>query len=136
MVLVRGLARQLLLCLKRTDIDQAHELPCARPKRNSLNPHHFNIDNLQPTAKVTPALLMPPKRKTTDDGTATGHSEKKTRAVRKGKSTASGNDLVYSSQQKAAIQQFMNFTQLDRNSAIRALKSYGWDAQSAVNAYV
>ncbi|EMD87806.1 hypothetical protein COCC4DRAFT_199932 [Bipolaris maydis ATCC 48331] len=42
---------------------------------------------------------------------------------------------VYSSQQKAAIQQFMNFTQLDRNSAIRALKSYGWDAQSAVNAY-
>ncbi|EOA87345.1 uncharacterized protein SETTUDRAFT_163315 [Exserohilum turcica Et28A] len=42
---------------------------------------------------------------------------------------------VYSSQQKAAIQQFMNFTQVDRNSAIRTLKSYGWDAQSAVNAY-
>lgn len=41
---------------------------------------------------------------------------------------------VYSSQQKAAIQQFMNFTQVDRNSAIRTLKSYGWDAQSAVNA--
>lgn len=92
MVLVCGLARQLL-CLKRTDIDQAHELPCARPKRNSLNPHHFNIDNFQPTAKVTLAPLMPPKRKTTDDGTATGHSEKKTRAVRKGKSTVSSNDL-------------------------------------------
>ncbi|EUC49997.1 hypothetical protein COCMIDRAFT_83433 [Bipolaris oryzae ATCC 44560] len=135
MVLVCGLARQLL-CFKRTDIDKVHELPCARPTRNSLNPHNFDIDNPQLTAKVVPAPLMPPKRKTTDDGTATGHSEKKTRAVRKGKTAASGNDEVYSSQQKAAIQQFMNFTQLDRNSAIRALKSYGWDAQSAVNAYV
>ncbi|KAJ5057495.1 hypothetical protein J3E72DRAFT_377216 [Bipolaris maydis] len=135
MVLVCAWARQLL-CFKRTDIDQAHELPCARPKRNSLHPHYLIIDNPQPTAKVTPAPLMAPKRKTTDDAAATGHCEKKTRAVRKGKSTASGNDPVYSSQQKAAIQQFMNFTQLDRNSAIRALKSYGWDAQSAVNAYV
>ncbi|KAJ6268673.1 dna polymerase [Bipolaris maydis] len=133
MVLVCAWARQLL-CFKRTDIDQAHELPCARPKRNSLHPHYLIIDNPQPTAKVTPAPLMAPKRKTTDDAAATGHCEKKTRAVRKGKSTASGNDPVYSSQQKAAIQQFMNFTQLDRNSAIRALKSYGWDAQSAVNA--
>jgi len=42
---------------------------------------------------------------------------------------------VYSAQQKAAIQQFINFTQLDRNSAVRALKSHGWDAQSAVNSY-
>ena len=40
---------------------------------------------------------------------------------------------VYSAQQKAAIQQFINFTQLDRNSAVRALKSHGWDAQNAVN---
>ena len=41
---------------------------------------------------------------------------------------------VYSSQQKAAIQQFISFTNLDRNTAIRALKSHGWDAQNAVNA--
>lgn len=42
---------------------------------------------------------------------------------------------VYSSQQKAAITQFINFTQLDRNTAIRALKNNGWDAQTAVNAH-
>jgi len=42
---------------------------------------------------------------------------------------------VYSSQQKAAITQFQNFTQLDRNTAIRVLKTHGWDAQNAVNAY-
>lgn len=42
---------------------------------------------------------------------------------------------VYSSQQKAALAQFMTFTQLDRNTAIRALKSHGWDAQTAVNAH-
>ncbi|KAB2108433.1 hypothetical protein AG0111_0g2691 [Alternaria gaisen] len=42
---------------------------------------------------------------------------------------------VYSSQQKAAIQQFISFTNLDRSTAIRALKSHGWDAQNAVNAY-
>jgi DCN1-like protein 1/2 len=41
---------------------------------------------------------------------------------------------VYSSQQKAAILQFINFTQLDRNTAVRALKTHGWDAQNAVNA--
>ncbi|KAI8931918.1 hypothetical protein NX059_010820 [Plenodomus lindquistii] len=42
---------------------------------------------------------------------------------------------VYSSQQKAAITQFISFTQLDRNTAIRALKNHGWDAQAAVNAH-
>ncbi|KAF1938968.1 DUF298-domain-containing protein [Clathrospora elynae] len=42
---------------------------------------------------------------------------------------------VYSTQQKSAITQFISFTQLDRNTAIRALKSHGWDAQTAVNAH-
>jgi DCN1-like protein 1/2 len=42
--------------------------------------------------------------------------------------------VVYSSQQKAAITQFISFTQLDRNTAARVLKSHGWDAQAAVNA--
>jgi hypothetical protein len=41
---------------------------------------------------------------------------------------------VYSSQQKNAITQFISFTQVDRNTAIRALKGHGWDAQTAVNA--
>jgi hypothetical protein len=41
---------------------------------------------------------------------------------------------VYSTQQKSAIAQFISFTQADRNSAIRALKVNGWDAQTAVNA--
>ena len=40
---------------------------------------------------------------------------------------------VYSSQQKAAITQFISFTQLDRNTAVRTLKNHGWDAQTAVN---
>ncbi|KAH6875861.1 Cullin binding-domain-containing protein [Alternaria rosae] len=42
---------------------------------------------------------------------------------------------VYTAQQKAAIQQFISFTQLDKSTAVRALKSHGWDAQNAVNAY-
>ena len=41
---------------------------------------------------------------------------------------------VYSTQQKNAITQFISFTQVDRNTAIRALKGHGWDAQTAVNA--
>ncbi|USP81953.1 dna polymerase alpha primase associated subunit [Curvularia clavata] len=92
----------------------------------------------RPEEDVDP--LMPPKRKTTatDDGAAVGSSEKKTKAVKKGKSAAPDTETstktVYSSQQKAAIQQFINFTQVDRNSAIRTLKSHGWDPQSAVNA--
>lgn len=42
---------------------------------------------------------------------------------------------VYSSQQKAAITQFQAFTQADRNTAVRVLKSHNWDAQTAVNTY-
>lgn len=41
---------------------------------------------------------------------------------------------VYTSAQKAAIAQFINFTQLDRNTAARVLKSNAWDPQIAVNA--
>lgn len=41
---------------------------------------------------------------------------------------------VYTAQQKAAIQQFISFTQLDKSTAVRALKNHGWDAQNAVNA--
>jgi hypothetical protein len=41
---------------------------------------------------------------------------------------------AYTQQQKAAITQFMNFTNMDRTAAVRVLKSYGWDAQNAVNA--
>ncbi|KAI4630482.1 hypothetical protein J4E80_001418 [Alternaria sp. BMP 0032] len=43
---------------------------------------------------------------------------------------------VYTAQQKAAIQQFISFTQLDKSTAVRALKSHGWDAQNAVNATI
>lgn len=41
---------------------------------------------------------------------------------------------AYTSQQKAAISQFMNFTQMDRTAAVRVLKSHSWDTQNAVNA--
>ncbi|KAJ4990860.1 hypothetical protein SVAN01_03649 [Stagonosporopsis vannaccii] len=41
---------------------------------------------------------------------------------------------AYTAQQKAAISQFMSFTQMDRTAAVRVLKSHGWDAQNAVNA--
>ncbi|KAF1924153.1 DUF298-domain-containing protein [Didymella exigua CBS 183.55] len=42
---------------------------------------------------------------------------------------------AYTMQQKAAISQFMSFTNMDRTAAVRVLKSRGWDAQNAVNAY-
>ncbi|KAF2011464.1 DUF298-domain-containing protein [Aaosphaeria arxii CBS 175.79] len=41
----------------------------------------------------------------------------------------------YSSQQKSAISQFQNFTQADRNSAVKFLKNYGWDPEAAVNGF-
>ncbi|PVH96329.1 DUF298-domain-containing protein [Periconia macrospinosa] len=41
----------------------------------------------------------------------------------------------YNAQQKAAIAQFSQFTQQDRNTAVRYLKNAGWDAQAAVNAF-
>lgn len=41
---------------------------------------------------------------------------------------------AYTAQQKAAISQVMSFTQVDRNAAVRVLKSHGWDPQNAVNA--
>ncbi|KAL1797926.1 60S ribosomal eL32 domain-containing protein [Alternaria dauci] len=69
---------------------------------------------------------MAPKRKSTSTAAESDSPVKKTKATRK---------EVYTSQQKAAIQQFISFTNLDRNTAIRALKSHGWDAQTAVNAY-
>jgi len=40
---------------------------------------------------------------------------------------------AYTAQQKAAISQFMSFTNVDRNAAIRVLKSHNWDSQTAVN---
>lgn len=42
---------------------------------------------------------------------------------------------AYTAQQKAAITQFISFTQMDRTAAVRVLKSHGWDAQNAVNGY-
>ncbi|KAF1921579.1 Cullin binding-domain-containing protein [Ampelomyces quisqualis] len=42
---------------------------------------------------------------------------------------------AYTSQQKAAIAQFMNFTSVDRTAAARVLKNHNWDAQAAVNTY-
>ncbi|KAF1973835.1 hypothetical protein BU23DRAFT_125274 [Bimuria novae-zelandiae CBS 107.79] len=39
----------------------------------------------------------------------------------------------YNSQQKAAISQFMNFASTDQKTAIKHLKSAGWDASAAVN---
>ncbi|KAH8725882.1 Cullin binding-domain-containing protein [Phaeosphaeriaceae sp. PMI808] len=42
---------------------------------------------------------------------------------------------VYTAQQKAAISQFVSFTNIDRNAAVRVLKSHNWDAQTAVNSY-
>lgn len=41
---------------------------------------------------------------------------------------------AYTTQQKNAISQFMNFTNMDRTAAVRVLKSHGWDTQNAVNA--
>ncbi|EFQ88379.1 hypothetical protein PTT_15775 [Pyrenophora teres f. teres 0-1] len=72
---------------------------------------------------------MKPKRKSESTVTA-DRPEKMAKSVKK---STKPDEEVYTTQQKAAIQQFINFTQLDRNSAIRALKSHGWDAQNAVN---
>ncbi|KAI4656446.1 uncharacterized protein J4E79_008000 [Alternaria viburni] len=74
---------------------------------------------------------MPPKRKNTENAAAMDRPEKKTKAPKKGAKAA---PEVYTAQQKAAIQQFISFTQLDKSTAVRALKSHGWDAQNAVNA--
>ncbi|KAI4696227.1 uncharacterized protein J4E88_000400 [Alternaria novae-zelandiae] len=76
---------------------------------------------------------MPPKRKNTDNAAAMDRPEKKTKAPKKGAKAA---PEVYTAQQKAAIQQFISFTQLDKSTAVRALKSHGWDAQNAVNATI
>jgi hypothetical protein len=40
---------------------------------------------------------------------------------------------AYSTQQKNAITQFMSFTSVDRNAAIRVLKTNNWDSQTAIN---
>ncbi|KAF2873863.1 Cullin binding-domain-containing protein [Massariosphaeria phaeospora] len=42
---------------------------------------------------------------------------------------------AHTAQQKAAISGFQNFTSVDRNTALRFLKSNGWDTQTAVNSY-
>ncbi|RAR07218.1 DNA polymerase alpha 70 kDa subunit [Stemphylium lycopersici] len=145
MVHLRGLARQLF-CFKRTDIDGVHELPPARPERSSANPPHLPKHSQLHGARSAPPPRqsadstqedgdsMPPKRKKADSAAATDGADKKTKVPRKSKETASDAEEVYSSQQKAAIQQFINFTQVDRNTAVRALKTHGWDAQNAVNA--
>ncbi|KAF3053947.1 Scaffold-type E3 ligase [Didymella keratinophila] len=67
---------------------------------------------------------MPPKRRAPDTETATTPVKKKAKAAKD----------AYTAQQKAAITQFMNFTNMDRTAAVRVLKSHGWDAQNAVNA--
>ncbi|KAF1837773.1 hypothetical protein BDW02DRAFT_490615 [Decorospora gaudefroyi] len=77
---------------------------------------------------------MPPKRKTGEAAETMERSEKKTKTTKKSKKAEPAVEEVYSTQQKNAISQFISFTQLDRNTAVRALKSHGWDAQSAVNA--
>lgn len=41
----------------------------------------------------------------------------------------------YNAQQKASISQFMTFASTDRNTAVKYLKSAGWDSTTAVNAY-
>ncbi|CAI6341225.1 unnamed protein product [Periconia digitata] len=41
----------------------------------------------------------------------------------------------YNTQQRNAIQQFQQFSQADRNMAVRFLKSANWDPQAAVNAF-
>ncbi|KAH7067619.1 hypothetical protein BKA63DRAFT_570902 [Paraphoma chrysanthemicola] len=73
-----------------------------------------------------------PKRKAQTSSENMDNPAKKTKAAHK-KNKRSTDD-VYTSQQKAAITQFMSFTSVDRNAAIRVLKSHNWDAQTAVNA--
>lgn len=41
----------------------------------------------------------------------------------------------YSTQQKASMNSFQSFTQADKNTAIRVLKTHGWNLDAAVNAY-
>ncbi|KAF2706081.1 hypothetical protein K504DRAFT_505799 [Pleomassaria siparia CBS 279.74] len=55
--------------------------------------------------------------------------------AKKSPRTPKGNSFLYgyTIQQKAAILQFMNFTQVDRNTAIRHLKGHGWNQENAVN---
>ncbi|ORY19603.1 hypothetical protein BCR34DRAFT_595538 [Clohesyomyces aquaticus] len=55
--------------------------------------------------------------------------QKEVKADKKGRERDGG----YSTQQKSAISQFMNFTSTDRNTAIRHLKSSGWNQEQAVN---
>ncbi|KAJ4402579.1 Scaffold-type E3 ligase [Didymella pomorum] len=62
---------------------------------------------------------MPPKRRAPDTETARRRSRRRPKRPKR---------------QKAAITQFMSFTNMDRNAAVRVLKSHGWDAQNAVNA--
>ncbi|KAJ4372791.1 Scaffold-type E3 ligase [Didymella sp. IMI 355093] len=68
---------------------------------------------------------MPLKRRAPDTDTATTPVKKKAKVTKES----------YTTQQKAAISQFMSFTNMDRTAAVRVLKSHGWDAQNAVNAY-
>ncbi|OAL46464.1 hypothetical protein IQ07DRAFT_152056 [Pyrenochaeta sp. DS3sAY3a] len=73
---------------------------------------------------------MGPKRKKQAPGPSTSRKGKKAK-----KAEAEEDDpTLYTSAQKAAITQFVNFTQLDRNTAARVLKNHAWDPQIAVNA--
>ncbi|KAF3037181.1 Scaffold-type E3 ligase [Didymella heteroderae] len=67
---------------------------------------------------------MQPKRRAPDTEMVVTPVKKKAKAMRE----------AYTTQQKAAISQFMSFTNMDRTAAVRVLKSHGWDAQNAVNA--
>ncbi|KAL6709137.1 Scaffold-type E3 ligase [Coniothyrium glycines] len=78
---------------------------------------------------------MPPKRKAQDKSADMDRPDRKKKKAPKDTKSAPSTPEVYSSQQKAAIVQFQGFTQLDRNAAVRLLKTHGWDAQTAVNAY-
>ncbi|KAL1628615.1 Scaffold-type E3 ligase [Neofusicoccum ribis] len=43
---------------------------------------------------------------------------------------------AYTTAQKSAIQQVVNFTSCDRTTAARILRNHNWNAEQAINGYV
>ncbi|KAF4308056.1 hypothetical protein GTA08_BOTSDO03756 [Botryosphaeria dothidea] len=43
---------------------------------------------------------------------------------------------AYTTAQKAAIQQVVNFTSCERTTAARILRNHNWNAEQAINGYV
>ncbi|KAJ4362525.1 Scaffold-type E3 ligase [Neocucurbitaria cava] len=157
MIHLRALARCILCSSTRTEIDNnPHELP-SRPKAKDpregpctpeQDPHSrltsqpgATLEALQRVVRDTDGAeelneLMPPKRKYHDAAIAdmARPQDKKAKTTpKKGKKATAAAEDVYSSHQKAAIAQFISFTNIDRNTAIRVLKNNGWDTQNAVN---